>query len=124
MSPATVIIILILLVIVLLSVKSYLKKLSSGCCGGRDKVQKTKAADSDPRHYSYHKVVMIDGMVCANCAQRVENAFNTREGCMSKVSVGKKRADIYTKTELDDGIIRQVVAKAGYTVTNIETADA
>ena len=41
----TAVIIVILIVIVIFSVKSYMKKLASGCCGaGEDKVKKIKPA--------------------------------------------------------------------------------
>ena len=48
----TVIICLVLLVIVIFAVRSYLKKLKSGCCGsGGDEVKRVRPADRDVYHY-------------------------------------------------------------------------
>ena len=119
MTPATSIICLVMLVIVIFGAKSYWKKLQHGCCGGGDAPEKIKADDCNPAHYPCHKVVTVEGMTCAHCVQRVENAFNAQSGVMAKVNLGKKRADVYSKAPLEDSEIRRIVAQAGYTVTNI-----
>ena len=75
----TVLICLALLLIVVFSVRSYLKKLKTGCCGsGGDQVKRVRPGDRDVSHYPYAKVVRVEGMHCQNCARRVENAFNAK----------------------------------------------
>ena len=119
MTPATAIICLVILVIVIFSVKSYLKKLQHGCCGGGDAPEKVKTDDRNPAHYLCHRVVTVEGMTCAHCVQHVENAFNAKDGVMARVNLSKKRADVYSKAPLEDSDIRQIVARAGYAVTSI-----
>ena len=119
MNFSTAVILLIIALIGVFSVRSYKKKLDSGCCGGTDSVKKVRAADGNKANYPHHRVAVIDGMVCLNCARRVENAFNSQSGCMAKVNVEKKTADIYGKAPLEDGFIRSTVAKAGYSVLKI-----
>ena len=54
---------------VVLVIRSYRKKLASGCCGASDEsVKKNKVADKDKSHYPYEKTLVVDGMVCKNCS--------------------------------------------------------
>ena len=120
MNAPTMVMVLLLVAIAVYTVISYRKKLASGCCGtGGDKVERI-AKVGDASAYPHHKVAIIDGMHCENCAARVANAFNQEEGMMAKVHLSKKRADIYSQEPLEDGRIKQLVAKAGYMVTAIE----
>ena len=120
----TAVIIVILIVIVIFSVKSYMKKLASGCCGaGEDKVKKIKPEDSDIKNYPCHKKVRIGGMTCKNCAARVENAFNSRDGFYAKVDLSKKTADVYMKNPADTALIADIVRRSGYEVLGVETIE-
>ncbi len=110
----------ILLIILVLGVRSYVKKLHSGCCGGGGEVVKRiRVADRNPAHYSYHYILRIDGMTCENCARRVENAFNVAEGIWARVKLPES-ASIFSKSPLQEAKIRQAVTSAGYTVLEIE----
>ena len=122
MSPSTVIIGLILLAIIIITLRSYMKKMKSGCCGGGDAVSVTPPADNNPAQYSHHAVLTVEGMSCRNCSARVESAFNARTDTMARVNLNKKRADVYTKQPIDDGELRAVVARVGYGVSKIERA--
>ena len=97
---ATAIIILVLVVICVFSIKSYVTKLSHGCCGG----------------------VGIEGMTCNNCKMRVENTFNQMEGTWANVDLKKKEMLLCTKTPMDEADIRIPIAKLGYTMTEIKEA--
>ena len=122
MNAPTVIILLVLVAAVVCTVVSYRKKVASGCCGaGGDKVFRVTKQGS-PADYPHHKVAMIDGMHCENCAARVANAFNQEDGLMAEVSLPKKRVDVYSSEPLDDGRIRQLVARAGYMVIDMREA--
>ena len=89
---------LILAAVVLIcayAVYSYIRKLrvGGGCCGEREAAPKrVKVRDRDKRHYPYVLEVTVDGMVCANCARRVENALNSLDGVWARVEdVGSAR---------------------------------
>lgn len=118
---ATVIICAVLVVIVFLGVRSYRKKMISGCCGsGSDAApKKIKVQDRDLRHYPYKKVLKIDGMTCQNCVTHVQNALNSLNGAFSKVDLDKKSAQVYMKEEIPDGLLRKTIAEVGYTVMSI-----
>lgn len=121
MNGSTVGILLVLVVVAVLAVRSYRKKLAGGCCGGDgEQVKRVRVADRNVRHYAYHKSVGVDGMVCANCARRVENAFNQREGVYARVNAEKKCADVYSKAPLPDADIRKIVSGAGYSALQIQ----
>lgn len=73
---------------VVLVIRSYKKKLASGCCGASDEsVKKNKVTDKDKSHYPYEKTLVVDGMVCKNCSARVENALNSIDGVWAEADV-------------------------------------
>lgn len=121
---ATAIIVVILVLICIFSVKSYLKKLRGGCCGagGDGPEKKVKVADRNKANYPYQSVAVIDGMVCGNCAARVENALNSMEGVWAKVDLSKKQAVILSKAPLEEQTVRSAVRNQGYTVMKFERA--
>ena len=64
---------------IILLIRRMKKKLLHGasCCGEHEEPQpKVKVADKNIKHYDYHYEAAIEGMVCSNCATRVENALN------------------------------------------------
>lgn len=110
----------VLTVIVVLGVRSYLKKLKTGCCGaGGDQVKRVRPADGDRTHYPYDKTVVIEGMHCQNCARRIENAFNTREGFYAKVDLKKRCVRVLTKHPTSSGELKQVIRSLGYRAVEV-----
>lgn len=119
--PATIIIIVILIVICVFSVKSYRKKLKNGCCGGGgDEEVKVKVADKELSHYPHSATISVDGMSCAHCKQRVENALNSIEGVWAEVDLKKNIALVHMKQEIPEIDLRRAVIKAGYGVMEIK----
>ncbi len=117
----TVVICVVLGLVCVLGVRSYLKKLKSGCCGsGGDEVKRVRPLDRNVNHYPYVKVVQIDGMHCQNCAKRIENAFNTQDGFFAKVNLAKQRAIVRSKREVPDRELKQVVRNVGDSPVNVE----
>lgn len=118
---STAVIVVGLVVICVLSVKSYMKKLRNGCCGGSGDgpEKKVKVTDRNKEHYPYTVSAVIDGMVCGKCATRVENAFNRMDGVWAKVDLSQKQATIRSKEPLGEENIRNAVRQAGYTVLKI-----
>lgn len=118
---ATAVICIILVIAVVAGVKSYMKKLRSGCCGASSElaVKKVKVKDKDPSHYPYQKVLKIDGMTCGNCANCVENALNHLDGVYASVDLMKEEAVVRMKEKVEDQILKKTVAAAGYTVYKV-----
>lgn len=116
---ATAVIIILLIVIAVFSIRSYSKKLKSGCCGaGGDEEKKVRVSDKDPSHYPFRAKIGVEGMTCNHCKQRVENALNAEEGVWAQVDLEKKSADIRMKTELSEQFLRRIIMKSGYTMTD------
>ncbi|MGI6254687.1 MAG: cation transporter [Acutalibacter sp.] len=110
----------VLTVILVLGVRTYLRKLKTGCCGSEgDQVNRVRPADRDRTHYPYAKTVVIEGMHCQNCARRIENAFNTQEGFYAKVDLKKRCALVLTKHPTSPGELKQVIRSLGYRAVEV-----
>lgn len=107
---------------VVLVIRSYRKKLASGCCGASDEsVKKNKVADKDKSHYPYEKTFVVDGMVCKNCSARVENALNSIDGVWAEADVSSGRVTVRMKREIEDKVLKKTVNDIGaYTVMKAE----
>ena len=106
-----------------LAVFLYLRRLrrGEGCCGTRGKAPpKIKAADRNKANYPYIAHVTIDGMTCASCARRVENALNSLEGTCATVDLGKRCARVYCKAPHDEAQIQRTIRDCGYTVLSLD----
>lgn len=122
---STVIICVVLALICALGIRSYIKKLKNGCCGtGGDEVKRVRPSDKDEEHYAYVRRIVIEGMHCRNCALRIENAFNQREGFYATVDWKRGYALVRTKHPVEDDELRQVVLRCGYEAVRFTAADA
>ena len=117
-NVSTAVIVALLIVIGFIAVRKYVKNLRHGCCGGSGE-EKVKVADKNAAHYPYSVTLKIEGMRCANCTDRVENALNRLDGIWAKVSLKRAEAVLRSKSVLDDETLRTAVAWAGYRVTEI-----
>ncbi len=119
---ATGIIIAVILVICIFGIKSYFKRLASGCCGtgGNVPIKKVKAADNNKRHYDRCLLLEIEGMVCANCARRIENALNILDGVWATVDLEGKKVIVRLKGDYPSDELLSAVRSAGYTVMSIK----
>ena len=118
---ATVVIAVLLILIALLALRSYRKRLSSGCCGtSGERVKRNRVADRDKSHSPYQAVLSVDGMVCGNCAARIENALNGLDGVWADADVGAKQVTVRMKQPLPEDRLRSTVnAIGGYTVLSV-----
>lgn len=117
---STIIIVLLLLTICIYAIISYRKKLSQGCCGsGGDIEKKIVVSDKNPANYPCSVTIVIDGMTCNHCKQRVENALNELDGVWADVNLSKHSALVRMKTQLQEMELRRAVIKAGYGVVRI-----
>ena len=80
----------------------------SACCGKVEAPEKKiKARDKNRKHYPYAYVARIEGMICTNCARRVENIFHTQPEILAKVVLGEKLAYVYSKRPISrDDVLR------------------
>ena len=112
---STVIICLVLAAICVYSIITYRKKISSGCCGSGGGEIKIKPKDTNAKNYPYEYYAGVDGMTCAHCKLRVDNAFNGLDGVYARVLEklnSLKKADAL---KIIDGLILKN-AKSGETV--------
>lgn len=121
LNGPTIIICLMIIVIAIFGIRSYCRRLSSGCCGtGGANVKKIKVRDKQADHYPYVKKLKIYGMVCGNCANRVQNSLNSMEDVWAEVNLSEGSALVRMKKEISDDQLKKCVADSGYTVLSIE----
>ncbi|MEG1509077.1 MAG: heavy-metal-associated domain-containing protein, partial [Clostridia bacterium] len=63
--------------------------------------------------------VIIEGMSCAHCSGRVQNALNTISGVLAQVDLQNNCANLVAPKTVTDQQIRAVIENAGYKVTQI-----
>lgn len=66
------------------------------------------------------KTMMINGMMCAHCSGRVEQALNAIDGVSAKVDLEKKLARVSFSKDVSDDVLRNAVTDAGYEVVSIQ----
>ena len=92
----------------------------SECCGEHGaSVKRIRVRDRNPSHYPYAVTLTVGGMVCENCAAKVENALNALGGVWASVDQGTGRAVVRAVTPPDEDALREAVRKAGYAVIEI-----
>lgn len=113
-----IIIIAILVVLIIIGIRSSIKhfKGEGGCCGGGSSVKPKK---KKLKNVIGKKTVIIEGMSCEHCKNRVEISINEIEGAAAKVNLGRKEAVVSMEKDISDEQIRAVIEKAGYTVVEI-----
>ena len=88
------------------------------CCGGHESApKKVKPKDRRLSNYSYRYNARVEGMVCANCLRRVENAFNSNDGVYAKGSLENKSVRLYSKRELTRREAVEMLGGSSYTIT-------
>lgn len=97
-----------------------MKKLAHGCCGTGGDEEKVSEIKADLSEYEYKYTVKIGGMSCKNCAAKIENALNRKDGLYADVDFKSGAAEIYSNTDVTEFTIRQTVVGLGYSVEKIE----
>lgn len=113
-----IIIAVILVAVLIFALIGAKKRLKGGCCSGGSNV-KIKPSDKNIKHYPYKAVVCIEGMSCDQCKNRVESAFNAKNGCFARVNLKKGCAEIFGKEKLSKEEIENTVKKEGYIPTKV-----
>lgn len=112
------IIIVILVVLVALAIPSGMKhfKGEGGCCGGGSTVKKKR---KKLKNVIAKKTVIVEGMTCEHCKDRVERSIDEIDGAAGKVNLKKKEVIVSMEKEVTDEQIREGIEKAGYKVISI-----
>lgn len=119
----TVILYLILIAVLALAVYGTVKRIRHGssCCGEHEpSPRKVRPKDRDPKNYPHLYDLKVDGMHCANCAIRVENAFNSKDGLWGKADIGQKRVELKSKYEIGENDCSAILSDAGYTLLSMK----
>lgn len=122
-ATAIIIIVLAALLVVWAAYRTVQKargKAKSSCCGTPEMVTAKKVEDTDRSHYPYEYKLSIDGMMCSNCARTVENTLNEMDGVWARVNLGKKEADVLTKSPREQKDFTEALRKASYQLTSCE----
>lgn len=113
------IIFVVLIVFSIFTIKNYVSKLGKGgCCGTNATSYKVK--DKNIKNYPFHVTCQVEGMHCANCAKRIEDAFNSRGGILTKANHTTGVVEIYLKEEMTDEKIEKVITNQGYELISIQ----
>ena len=123
MNMGTIIIIFVLIAIVVVAIFSIRKRIKYGsaCCGTRDaSPKKIRVRDKKKSHYTYTYTLSVDGMHCSNCATRVENALNAKEGIWASVKLETKSVLVRSKNPMERDELFRAISEAGYTLIKID----
>ena len=115
----TTIVIFVLAIIVVCAILSIRKRIKYGssCCGTHDAApKKIKVKDKNKAHYPYTYTLTVDGMHCSNCARRVENALNAKEGVWANVKLENNTVLVRSKSQLEWAELSKVISDTGYTL--------
>ena len=66
------------------------------------------------------KTVLIEGMMCAHCKARVEEALNKIEGVKATVDLENKCAKLESENAIDEQAIIDAITNVGYTFKGFE----
>ena len=116
----TIIVVAILIIILVLALRSSITHLTGqgGCCGGGGELKAEKKRLSGP--IVARRQIVIEGMHCENCKNRVELCLNQLDGVFAKVNLKKQTATVSMNRLVADSQLRLCVENAGYTVVRIE----
>ncbi len=113
-----IIIIAILVLVLLNGIRSTLNhfKGKGGCCGGGSTPTKRKKL----KNVIAKKTVVIEGMSCEHCKNRVESYISKIDGAAGKVNFKKNEVVISMEKMVSNSQIKEVIEKAGYKVIKIK----
>ncbi|SMC70510.1 hypothetical protein SAMN06296952_2349 [Oscillospiraceae bacterium] len=118
-----IIVYIILIAVIAMAVYGTVKRIRHGssCCGEREAApKKIRVSDRNKKNYPYIYELKIDGMYCSNCARRIENGFNCKEGMWALADVGQKSVRLLTKEPADESTCRKITSDSGYTLISFK----
>ena len=122
MNAQNIVIILILLAVFAAAIYGIVRRIrfGSSCCGTKNPGdKKIRVKDKNRDHYPYKYALSVEGMHCAGCARRIENAFNRTEGRWAVADVAKKEVRLLSKQEESESDLEKITGSAGYTLLSV-----
>lgn len=113
-----VIIIVVLLAVIIMALLRARKHFKGGgCCGSGSTSVRSKKKLTGPKLGQF--VLVVEGMHCENCQNRVEHTINALNGVVCKVDLKKKTATVSYSREVAPTTAKELVEKTEYAVTEI-----
>lgn len=108
----------LLIVILFFSVRSSIKHFrgESSCCGGSTYKARPKKLNT----VIGQKTVLVEGMSCQHCVNRVMEAVNSLDGASAIVKLKKGLVIVSMERPISNETIKAAIEGAGYTVTEIK----
>lgn len=116
------VIILILIVLVLGGIRRIYRTVRYGgscCSGGSGMEKKVRVRDRNRSNYQYSYKLKVDGMVCAGCARKVENAINSDGKLWAKADLEHKEVHVLAKKEMDRERFLRLLDGTSYTILDV-----
>jgi len=117
------VIILILVLLLFFGARQIYRTVRFGgsCCGGGGGFdKKVRVGDHNKAHYPFAYKLTVEGMVCAGCARKVENAINSDGMLWAKVNLEHKEVDVLAKKEMNRGDFMQLLKGTSYTLADMK----
>ena len=115
-------IILILMGLVLVGIRRIYRTVRYGgsCCSGSAGLEKkVRVRDRKRSNYPYSYKLKVDGMVCAGCARKVENALNSDGMLWAKVNLEHKEVHVLSKKEMDRASFLRLLNGTSYMLLEV-----
>ena len=105
------------------SIKRRIRR-GSSCCGSQEGlVKKARDGRANKAEYPFVYQAEVDGMHCANCATRVENALFKSGERWAEADLSKRELMLYAKAKQDRRDAFRTIADAGYTMITWKTVE-
>ena len=116
------VIILILIVLAFAGIMRIYRTVRYGgsCCSGSGGMEKkVRIRDRKVSNYPYSYKLKIEGIVCAGCARKVENAINSDGELWAKVDLEHKEVHVLSKKEMDRESFLRLLNGTSYTLLEV-----
>lgn len=115
-------IILILIILIFAGIRRIYRTARYGgsCCSGSGGMEKkVRVRDRKKANYPYSYSLKVDGMVCAGCARKVENALNSDGKLWAKADLEHNEVRVLSKKEMDREGFLQLLNGTSYTLLEV-----
>ncbi|MBR3307509.1 MAG: heavy-metal-associated domain-containing protein [Lachnospiraceae bacterium] len=93
----------------------------SSCCGsGSAMDKKIRVSDRNKANYPFSYKLRVDGMVCAGCVRKVENALNSDGELWATVDADDKIVRVLAKREMKKDDFLELLKETPYTLLEVE----
>ncbi len=117
----SILIIAVCVIAVVLGVRKMHKRTQGGCCEPSDgETVRRIRPRGRKKDYPYQADLRIDGMMCDNCAAKVDNTFNSEPGMMCATDLSSHTAHLYAERQFKRAELADILRKAGsYTLMDV-----